>query len=335
MSLSVEELTTLANEIRNFIGVTRKKPIIHVTSKLVATLNFSLAKILRSFGEDCAIIELDGNNELILFAADGIWHKLVEADPYFAGYCSVLVNVNDIVAKGGKPMAIVDVLGLSNQEKSDKIVAGIIDGCKKFGVACVGGHLHPDSPMLSISVAILGLVHKDHVIFSDTAKIGDSIIIAIDLDGMFHSKFKLAWDTTSHKSPEKVREKFEAIYRIAEEKLATACKDISNPGSIGTLAMLLEASNVGGKIDIEKIPRPENINLLKWVKVYPGFGVVLTSSKSNSKKCIRILEDYGISASIVGKVIQEKRLYLGNNDKYIPVFDFSKDNISGKPQPKK
>ncbi len=335
MPLSIKELTVLANEIQNFIGVTRKKPIVYVTSKLVATLNFSFTRILRSFGEDCAIIELDGSNELILFAADGIWHKLVEADPYFAGYCSVLVNVNDIVAKGGKPMAIVDILGLSNQEKSDKIVAGIIDGCKKFGVACVGGHLHPDSPMLSISVAILGLVHKDHVIFSDTAKIGDSIIIAIDLDGAFHSKFKLAWDTTSHKSPEKVREKFEAIYRIAEEKLATACKDISNPGSIGTLAMLLEASSVGGKIDIEKIPRPENVDLLKWVKVYPGFGVILTSSKSNSKKCVRILEDHGISASIVGKVIQEKCLYLGNNGKYIPVFDFSKDNISGKPQLKK
>jgi len=331
MSLSIEELTTLANEIRNFIGVTRKKPIIHVTSKLVATLNFSLAKILRSFGEDCAIIEVNENDELILFAADGIWHKLVEADPYFAGYCSVLVNVNDIVAKGGKPMVLVDILGLSDQEKSDKIVTGIIDGCKKFGVACVGGHLHPDSPMLSISVAILGLVHKDHIIFSDTAKIGDSIIIAIDLDGTFHSKFKLAWDTTSHKSPEKVREKFEAIYRIAEEKLATACKDISNPGSIGTLATLLEASNVGGKIDVEKIPRPENINLLKWVKVYPGFGVILTSSKNNSKKCIKILEDHGISASIVGKVIQEKRLFIGSNNKYIPVFDFLRDHISGKP----
>jgi len=95
--------------------------------------------------------------------------------------------------------------------------------------------------------------------------------------------------------------------------------------------MLLEASNVGGKIDVEKIPRPENVNLLKWVKVYPGFGVILTSSKNNSKKCIKILEDHGISASIVGKVIQEKRLFIGSNNKYIPVFDFLKDHISGKP----
>jgi len=331
MTLSNKELTTLADEIRNFIGVTRKKPIINVTSKLITTLSFSYAMILKSFGEDCAVIELDKSNEFLLFAADGIWHKLVEADPYFAGYCSVLVNVNDIVAKGGKPLALVDILGLPSIQKSNKIVDGIIDGCKKFGVACVGGHLHPDSPILSLSVAILGLVHKNHVIFSDTAKIGDSIIIAIDLDGTFHSKFKLAWDTTSHKSPKKVQEKFEAIYRIAEEKLATACKDISNPGSIGTLAMLLEASNTGAKIDIGKIPKPEDINLLKWVKAYPGFGVVLTSNKSNSTKCIKILEDHGISASIVGKVIQQKQLLIGNNNEYIPVFDFLKENISGKP----
>lgn len=331
MVSTIGELTTLVNEIRNFIGVARKKPIVHVTSKLAGTLNLSHVKILKSFGEDCAIIELANSDELLLFAADGIWYKLVEADPYFAGYCSVLVNVNDIVAKGGRPLVLVDILGLSGQEKRDEIIAGIIDGCKKFGVACVGGHLHPDSPVLSISVAILGLAHRDYVIFSDTARIGDSIIIAIDLDGTFHPKFKLAWDTTSHKSPKEVQEKFEAMFRIAEEKLATACKDISNPGSIGTLAMLLETSNVGGKIDVEKIPKPENIDLLKWVKAYPGFGMILTSNKDSSKKCLKIFEDHGVSASIVGKVISEKQLLVGNKNKYISVFDFSKDKISGKP----
>jgi len=331
MPLSSEELTTLVREIRNFIGVVRKEPIIKVTSRLIATLKFSSVRILKSFGEDCAIMQLDNSDKLLLFATDGIWHKLIEADPYFAGYCSVLVNVNDIVAKGGKPVALVDVLGLSNQEEIDKIISGIITGCKKFGVACVGGHLHPDSPIASISVAIIGTVHKEHVIFSDTANTGDSIIFAIDLDGTFHPKFKLAWDTTSHKSPNKVQEKFEAIFKIAEEKLATTCKDMSNPGPIGTLAMLLEASNVGGKIEIEKIPKPKDIEISRWIKIYPGFGMILTSSKDASKKCIKILEDHGISASIVGKVIQEKRLFIGTNDTYIPVFDFSKDNISGKP----
>lgn len=332
MSLSKKDLAKLVKEIRDFIGVVRKEPIVKVTSRLVVTLNYSIAKILKSFGEDCAIIELDNSDKLLLFATDGIWHKLIESDPYFAGYCSVLVNVNDIVAKGGRPIALVDVLGLSDQKEPDKILDGIIAGCKKFGVACVGGHLHPDSPITSISTAIIGLVHKEHVIFSDTANVGDSIIFAIDLDGTFHSKFKPAWDTTSHKSPKKVQEKFDAIFKIAEEKLATACKDMSNPGPIGTLAMLLEVSSVGGKIEIEKIPKPEDIETSEWIKIYPGFGMILTSSKDTSKKCVKILEDHGISASIVGKVIQQKFLFIGTKDIYVPVFDFSKDNISGKPR---
>jgi len=64
--------------------------------------------------------------------------------------------------------------------------------------------------------------------------------------------------------------------RIGEKGLAASCKDISNPGVIGTLAMLFEASGVGGTVDLGLLPRPQ-MDLADWLKAYPGFGFVMTA----------------------------------------------------------
>ena len=48
---------------------------------------------------------------------------------------------------------------------------------------------------------------------------------------------------------------------IARKHLLTAGKDISNPGILGTLGMLLEASGVGATVELEKIPRNSTYKL--------------------------------------------------------------------------
>ena len=59
-------------------------------------------------GDDCAAIpEADG---YLLFAAEGILESFVADDPWFAGYSAVMVNLSDIAAMGGWPLAVVDVL---------------------------------------------------------------------------------------------------------------------------------------------------------------------------------------------------------------------------------
>ena len=57
-------------------------------------------------GDDCAAIP-DGDGYL-LFAMEGFVDDFVEAMPWFAGYCGVMVNVSDIYAMGGRPLAVVE-----------------------------------------------------------------------------------------------------------------------------------------------------------------------------------------------------------------------------------
>lgn len=322
-------LKRVAESIKNFEGVARKRPIIEVTRSLSQTLGYAKIGVVKSFGEDSAVLDL-GGEDYLLAATDEIWHKLLLAAPEFAGYCSVLVNVNDVVVKGGEPIALLDTLSIENMDIGQKIMSGIILGCEKFRVPVVGGHFHPFSPNYSLSVTVLGRVAKDAVIYSDTTELGDSIIAAVDLSGRVHQQFTYAWDSTSWKSPEYVEEKSKAMREIAKKHLATAAKDISNPGVIGTLGMLLEASQMGGRVDVSNIPKPSDMNLEQWVKMYPGFGVIMTSKPNNASKCLEIFRSVGVSAEIIGEVDDSKKLLITAESEVCEVFNFKYDRLSGK-----
>ena len=137
---------------------------------------------------------------MLLLAADGIWSRLMEADPYWAGYCAILVNIHDIAAMGGKPLAMVDVFSISDPRIQKQVLSGMHDASLQFGVPIVGGHLHPDTPYSVIDVAILGIARKDAVIYSHTAQDGDAVIVAVDLSGRVHPSCVLNWDSVTMKS---------------------------------------------------------------------------------------------------------------------------------------
>jgi putative methanogenesis marker protein 2 len=321
------DLNILIDSIKNFEGITRKNSIKDIANILKDTYNIAGNTIL-SFGDDASAIDI-GNEKLVLLAADGMWGKLMEADPRWAGYCSVLVNVNDIAAMGGNPIGMTNVISTQSNRICHEIMEGIKEGVKKFGVPMVGGHLHPDTPYNSLDVSITGIVDKYDVITSCDAAIGDKVIIAIDIDGELHPKFNLNWDTTTMKSDELVQAQIGVMNKIGREKLVTAGKDISNPGTLGTLGMLLEASGVGATVELEKIPRNESVEWEQWLKLYPGSGFVLTAKSNKVDRCIELLEDVNITSAVVGEITEDKKLYIIHEDKKEVLFDFESDKIMG------
>ncbi|GAH20326.1 unnamed protein product, partial [marine sediment metagenome] len=102
-----EELESLAERLRNFEGVKRKRAIRDLI-KMLGDSDRVGSRTITGFGEDAAVLDMDDDN-FILLAVDGIWGKLLSADPWWAGYCAVLVNVNDITAMGGTPLAMVNL----------------------------------------------------------------------------------------------------------------------------------------------------------------------------------------------------------------------------------
>lgn len=316
-------LDSLAAELRGFVGITRKKSI----GELIHHFPITSDKVIASFGEDAAAI--DNGDEVLLLAADGIWSKLMEADPEWAGYCAVLVNVHDIAAMGGMPLAMVDVLSLGSSEIGEAVLRGLNKGIEKFNVPIIGGHLHPDTPYSSLDVAILGKARKDALILSSTARPGEAVVVAVDLDGDAHSKFEINFDSTSQKDGKSLLRQLGSMQELAEAGLVRAGKDISNPGMLGTLAMLLETSGVGAVVDMDAIPKPDGMDMASWMKMYPGMGFVVTTPEESVHRVIEIFKGRGLSASRIGVVVEMRRLTLRSGEDEAVLFDFSRDSITG------
>ncbi len=319
------QLQDIISAIREFPGVTRKHRI-HEVVDFLPTDKFPRVKAAE--GEDAAAIDM--GDRYILFATDGIMESLVATDPYMAGYFAVLVNVNDIAAMGGRATAMVDVMSASNDQICGRLLRGLEEGVRRFEVPIVGGHTHPDCDYHAIDVAIIGEVKKENLIRSSTAEPGDDIVFVMDLEGHFPDNLPYAWLTTLAKDPKLVRKQMEAAAQVADEKLVHSGKDMSNPGSIGTLGMMLETSEMGGTVDIDKIPVPKNCpDLIKWILCYQGCGFVYACPPENSARVIEIFKEVKCDGAVVGKVNDSGKLDLTMGDEKGTLFDFSKDIITG------
>ncbi len=320
-------LKELVQDLRAYKGIQRKGPIASVAKSLLPT---PTEDVLAAYGEDAAVIKC--GREILLMAADGIREDLVQRDPHWAGYCAVLVNVNDIAAMGGFPVAMVNVLSCPDEKVREKIVEGMKDACEKFMVPMVGGHLHPDTSYSAVDVAILGKTDRSRLVLSTGASDGDSVMFAIDLDGHFTKGVPYSWDTTSKKSKEVIKRQLRTMNRVAP--YLTAGKDISNPGALGSLGMLLEASCKGAHVKIDSIPRPPKADLIQWLTAYQGCGFVVTVKHGREQIVKDEFARADITAEVCGQVTPGSTLEVELDGSRELLFDFSKDTLGCAVPPK-
>jgi len=328
MRESACSIESIAEAVRKYDGVKRKLAI----GSLVRELKISADHVIASFGEDAAVIA-DTGDDVLLLAADGIWSRLMEVDPYWAGYCSILVNIHDIAAMGGRPIALVDILSMRDSEIGKLVTKGMYDASKQFGVPVVGGHVHPDADVDSIGVAVLGRAKRDSVIYSSTAEKGDVIIAAYDLRGRVHPSSRLNWDSVTMKDAAVLRAQIAIMQELGERKLVTAGKDVSNPGLLGTLGMLLEVSRMGAVVDVELIPCPSlaehGLTLAQWVMMYPGMGFIMTARRECAEEVLSCFSSVSMDAAVIGEVNASQTLEIRCGDSSAQIFDFAHDDVTG------
>ena len=318
MNLNREEkrltIAELLNALKEFKGITRKS----VLGELFPILGEKVY-------DDAGVIEI-GDFKVVV-SADGIVADLVREDPWLAGFYSVVVNVNDVVAKGARPLGYAHVLASSSSNIRRQIVSGIKQGIQKYGLQFLKGHTHPDTSYDAVDAAVVGVAHN--VLSSATAKPNDSLIIALDLEGKSGSKsWVKTFDSVMFKSSDQVLNRLEAIVHVAEKKLAHACRDISGPGIVGTIAMLCESSRVGASIQIDNIPKPQGFNMSDWLMTYPSIGFVLATDRP--QKCLSLLTEHGLTANVAGKITKTRTIQISYQGQIETFMNLEKESIFGK-----
>lgn len=273
--------------------------------------------------DDAGIMDLGGR--YIVVSTDGITEELVKSDPWFAGYYSVLVNVNDVVVKGGNPLGYVNVISSPNRENRLAIAKGIHAGLTKFNLKLMKGHTHPDSSCESVTSAVIGEAKR--VARATTARDGDLLAIAIDLEGSFGVKgWVKCFDSTLKKTKREIGSMLGSIIEAIEAGGVTASRDISAPGTLGTLAMLCEASRVGAEIDLGLVPRPKSSPLNEWLITYPAMGYLFGI---RSLEALAPLEREGFTVSVVGRFTSEKKIVASLEGESGIFLDMSRESIFG------
>ena len=263
-------------------------------------------KKIRLGDDTAAIMQEDGS--YLLFASEGIISDFLENDPWFAGYSAIMVNISDICAMGGLPMAVTDTIYTMDAEQSKEVWNGMLAASKAYNVPIVGGHTCYDSKQQSLSVAIVGKA-TESLLTSFDAQPEECILLAMDMNGSYYKDYPF-WNSSTTSEEKKLQENLTLLYRIANEKLAACCKDVSMGGIIGTLLMLLHTAKVGAQINLEDIQKPNNVSWEKWLSSFPSYGYLLTCSKKNAKSIQSIFKENAISCQIIGEVTDSQELWL-------------------------
>ncbi|MGB3766384.1 MAG: sll0787 family AIR synthase-like protein [Phormidesmis sp.] len=248
-------------------------------------------------GDDCAAIP-DGDGYLLL-AAEGIWPQLVEQDPWFAGWCAIMVNLSDVAAMGGTAIAVVDALWSQSVEASQPMLKGMQAAAAAYGIPIVGGHTNCHSPHEGLAVSVLG--KAQHLISSFEARPGDALIMVINMAGSYYGDYTF-WNASTKSNPDQLREQLSCLPALAKSKLCHAGKDISMGGLVGTLLMLCETSNCGATLNLDCIPRPQNVDFHRWLTSFPSFGFLLSVPPKNFQQVSDLFSPHGITCASVGEI---------------------------------
>jgi AIR synthase-related protein len=223
---------------------------------------------------------------------------MVERDPWWAGWCSVLDNANDLAAMGATPVGLHVSVAAPTRSLARRVVAGMAEAATRYGVPVLGGHTQIGVPA-ALSVTMLGRTSTaaPAPVPGGGGRVGDAVSVVADLAGSWRPGYGgRQWDSTSNRTADELRRLGATLQRVRP----LAAKDVSMAGLVGTLGMLAEASGTGAELDVAAVPRPDDAGLADWLGCFPGFALVMTGLPPEEPGCRDV---YPAAAATCGRLV--------------------------------
>jgi len=204
----------------------------------------------------------------LVAACDAITPSMVERDPEWAGWCAVLVNINDLAAMGATPLGLLDALAARDASHAARVLAGLRRAARAYDVPLLGGHTQLGVPP-ALAVTALGRTRRP--VPGGGGRPGHRVRLTVDLGGGWRAGYHgRQWDSTTRRRTPELR----AMAGAVAAARPAAAKDVSMAGVAGTLGMLAEASGCRAVLDVAAVPRPAAATVGDWLTCFPGYAML-------------------------------------------------------------
>ena len=242
------------------------------------TQNFGIQhkSTIKGVGDDAAVLEIKDKNILVTtdLLVEGVHFDLSYMPLKHLGYKAVVVNVSDIYAMNGIATQITVSIAVSNRfplEAVEELYEGIHLACKTFGVDLVGGDTTSSTKGLLISITAIGEAKKEDIVYRNTAKENDLLVVTGDLGAAYLGlqvleREKRVFEVNPNSQPDltnytyliekqlKPEARKDMVELLADLGVKpTAMIDISD-GLSSEILHICTQSNVGCNLYEEKIP---------------------------------------------------------------------------------
>ena len=145
---------------------------------------------IKAVGDDAAVLEASEKQTLVTtdLLIEGVHFDLSYMPLKHLGYKAVMVNLSDVYAMNGVAEQITVSIAVSNRfplEAIEELYAGIQLACETYKVDLVGGDTTSSTKGILISVTAIGKANKEDVVYRNTAKETDLIVVTGDLGAAY------------------------------------------------------------------------------------------------------------------------------------------------------
>lgn len=320
------------DELGEFQVIARLTEVLRRSSKANQQYESGGQKLLLSIGDDAAAWRT--SRGIAIYTTDtmvsGVHFqpRIMSWDDL--GWKSLAVNVSDVIAMGGRPTYAVVTLGLPGEilvKDLELLYEGMAKSSNHYRFEIVGGDV-VKSPVLFISVALVGHLTSKQMLTRSKAKLGDQIAVTGHLGcsgaglRLMTEKLPMNKHLTTHFLRAHNRpEPNPGIGALLIASGVQCAMDISD-GLISDLEKICEMSAVGAVINIDTVPADDHLKIGfpgDWQKLVCGGG-----------------EDYELLFTAPEKVMTSVKNQIGENISVIGEISVATAGINvidGKGQP--
>ena len=157
---------------------------------LTKNFNIQHKSTIKGVGDDAAVLKITNKQVLVTtdLLVEGVHFDLSYMPLKHLGYKAVMVNLSDVYAMNGTASQITVSIAVSNRfplEAIEELYEGIYTACQTYNIDLVGGDTTSSVTGLLISITAIGEVKKEQVVYRNTAKPNDLLVVTGDLGAAY------------------------------------------------------------------------------------------------------------------------------------------------------